>query len=68
MASNPGRPVPKPRWLFAQSPDSLGIHDRPATSATASHRAPHAFLAPTRTGRPLEPLSTWFEAPRGGKR
>jgi hypothetical protein len=33
MASSPGRPVPKARWLFAQSPDSLGILDRPATSA-----------------------------------
>ena len=30
MARKPVRPVPRPRWLFARSPDSLGILDRAA--------------------------------------
>jgi hypothetical protein len=49
---------PKPGWLFAQSPDSLGILDRPATSAYSlasccarspsadSHRSPAGTVFP----------------------
>ncbi len=68
MASNPGRPVPPTEMALRSVSDSLGILDRPATSAhslaSCSARSPSADPH----SRPLEPFSTLFEAPGRGKR